>query len=202
MIETCMPVDSLDLLALLCGLGFELVDTNVQLDASPGELRLGQPAEGIVVRSADIADREAVERIAVETLVFSRFHRDARIGLDVGRRIKAAWVGNYFDGRRGQRLLVATHAERVGGFLLALESKNVGTIDLIAMEPALRGLGVVGALIHAWLEAAPTMQRFAVGTQLLNTPSLRAYGKLGFRFHKAQHVLHCHGAFRVKKGAK
>lgn len=197
MIETKVPVNAPRVLAVLADLGFRLIDTNVQFDSPAASLTLNSPPRMISVREARIEDRPTVERIAVENLITSRFHLDPAIGPELGSRIKGAWVGNYFEGRRGNGLLVVEHKGVVGGFLLVLESGSVGTIDLIALDPALRGLGAVEALIAAWLAKVPAIERVVVGTQISNHRSLRSYGKVGFRVCGAAYVLHCHGFSRV-----
>lgn len=194
MIETKVPVDAVDVLAVLCDLGFHVIDTNVQLDSPAAGLELcSSLPDEVEVRDTRSEDRSAVERVASENLVLSRFHLDGRIGIEQGRRIKRAWAGNYFEGRRGDRLLVVDNNGSVGGFLLVLQHGSLGVIDLVALEPALRGRGVLGALIHAWLTKTPAIDRVMVGTQIANVGSLRAYGKLGFRVCGSTHVLHCHG---------
>jgi hypothetical protein len=194
MIETKVSVDALNTLTFLTDLGFRLIDTNVQLDRLTTGLFLPSslPTE-VQVRDACNEDRTAVERIAAENLLTSRFHLDEKIGPEIGSRIKRAWVGNYFEGCRGDRLLVVVNNGKVGGFLLVLERGPLGIIDLVALDSALRGLGALGALVNAWFAKTSKIERVLVGTQIVNFRSLRAYGKLGFRVCSATHVLHCHG---------
>lgn len=192
MIETKVPVAELDTLVMLCHLGFRLIDTNVQLDCSVAALASGPVPPQTSVREARREDRQAVERIAADNLVTSRFHLDEQVGPELGSRIKRAWVANYFEGRRGDGMWVVEHNRAVAGFLLVLERGPVGVIDLIALDTTTRGLGAAGALIGAWLAGAPTIERVVVGTQISNVRSLRAYGKLGFRMCSAAYVLHCH----------
>ena len=107
--------------------------------------------------------------------------------------MKEAWAGNYFDGKRGEGLLVAERDGTVGGFLQVLERGDAGTIDLVALDPALRGSGAFAALIRTWLVRRPAIARVVVGTQISNVRSLRAYGRVGFRVCAASYILHCHG---------
>jgi RimJ/RimL family protein N-acetyltransferase len=80
----------------------------------------------------------------------------------------------------------------VSGFLLVLERDRLGVVDLVAVEPRVRGTGAAGALVGTWRAASPHLERIVVGTQISNVRSLRAYGKLGFRVCSATHVLHRH----------
>ncbi len=148
---------------------------------------------GVCIRNATLADRSEVERVAGDNLVTSRFHLDPQIEPARARRLKQAWLGNYFDGKRGERLLVAECDKAVGGFLLVLERRDVGTIDLIALDPRLRGSGAFAGLIRAWLDSAPAISRVVVGTQISNVRSLRSYCRIGFRVCATAYVLHYHG---------
>lgn len=193
MVDARVPVDAVAALASLTDLGFRVIDTNVQLDRPAADFAYAGAAPWLSVRRARMQDRPIVERVAADNLVTSRFHLDPRIGSALGRQIKAAWVGNFFERRRGDELFVVERDGAVEGFLLVLDRGDIGIIDLIALNPSARGQGAAGALIGAWIGAAPKMRRLLVGTQIANRESLRAYGKLGFRVCDATYVLHCHG---------
>jgi ribosomal protein S18 acetylase RimI-like enzyme len=196
LIEAKIPVADVRTVALLTSLGFRVIDTGVQLDALPAALVARAKRESWTrgVRAATPADRAAVERVAGDNLVTSRFHLDPQIEPARASGLKRAWVGNFFEGRRGDRLFVAESDRGVAGFLLVLEQDGEGVIDLIALDPILRGTGAAGALILAWMECAPALTRVVVGTQVSNVQSLRAYDKLGFRVCGASYVLHHHRA--------
>jgi ribosomal protein S18 acetylase RimI-like enzyme len=197
LIEAKIPAADVRTVALLTSLGFRVIDTGVQLDALPAALlaRVAKLERSTCrVRHATPADRAAVERVAGDNLVTSRFHLDPQIDPARASGLKRAWVGNFFEGRRGDRLFVAESDRGVAGFLLVLERDGEGVIDLIALDPILRGTGAAGALILAWVECAPALTRVVVGTQVSNVQSLRAYDKLGFRVCGASYALHHHRA--------
>lgn len=196
LIEARVPAEAVETMARLTALGFRVIDTGVQLDVPAAAIRTSTTpvlVAGVVIRDAVPADRLAVERVAGANLVTSRFHLDPQIDPARASRLKEAWAGNFFDGRRGERLLVAENDGGVGGLLLVLERGNVGTIDLIALDQGLRGSGAFASLIRAWLDSNPAIARVVVGTQISNVRSLRAYGRLGFRVCGAACVLHYHG---------
>lgn len=191
MVEAKVPSDRVSLVGALTDLGFWIVDTNVQLDAPAATLRAAvSPSAAWRVRDATPADQQAVARIVVENMTTSRYHLDPRIDPQRASALKRAWVGNFFAGLRGQRLVVAESDAGVSGFLLVLESGGRGVIDLIAVDPPLRGTGVTAGLIGAWLERSSKVARVLVGTQISNLRSLKAYGRLGFRVCGASYVLH------------
>jgi RimJ/RimL family protein N-acetyltransferase len=191
LVEAKVPVADVATLGQLTALGFRVIDTGIQLDVPAATLR-GVAPSSLPVRDATAADREAVERVTGDNLITSRFHLDPAIEPQRATALKRAWAANYFDGRRGQRLLVVDGPSAVAGFVLALERGAEGVIDLVALDPSLRGTGALGALLRAWMERAPAVTRVVVGTQASNVRSLRAYGRLGFRVCAATYVLHYH----------
>jgi ribosomal protein S18 acetylase RimI-like enzyme len=170
--------------------GFRIVDTALTF-AAPADIIRDNDAAG--VREARSADRGAVAEIARTAFQFSRFHLDSRLPKSLAGRIKAAWAENYFSGRHGDAMIVATFENRVCGFLQLLRASGDRLIiDLIAVDPRCRGRGLARGMIgHAVSVMRPA--ELVVGTQAANLRSVRLYENLGFRLSAAQLVLHCHG---------
>jgi len=193
MVEAKVSTEHPALVANLTKLGFWLIDTNVQLDV-PAAALLNVPlpngSRSWRIRDAKPDDRSALAHLVARNMVTSRYHLDPRIEPARATAFKQVWLSNFFQGRRGDGLLVADADTGVQGFLLVLEKGDQGVIDLIAVDPALRGTGVVRGLIRAWLQRAPQITRVVVGTQVSNVASLRAYGKLGFRICATSYLLH------------
>ena len=180
--------------SLLQDLGFRTIDAALTFEASALTAPAGDPR----VRFARAEDRVAVEQLAGSAFVFSRFHLDPAIPTWLAHRVKAAWAGNFFAGKRGDGMVVAEHAGVVAGFLQLLWSPgDVLTIDLIAVAPGSARSGLARAMIgFAAVNGVGDQRRprgFRVGTQAANTPSVRLYESLGFRLSQAQFVLHHHG---------
>ena len=193
MVEVKVPTDAVALVGQLTALGFWIIDTSVQLDAPAALFRaapISSPGGAWRLRDAGPGDREAVARVVEENMTTSRYHLDPRIDPARATRFKSVWATNFFEGLRGQRLLVAEDARGVGAILLVLEQGGRGVIDLVAVDQRLRGAGTVSGLIRAWLAGSPHVVNVQVGTQVSNIASLRAYGKLGFRVCAASYVLH------------
>jgi ribosomal protein S18 acetylase RimI-like enzyme len=175
----------------LADAGFRVVDTALTFTAAAGDIPMD---DGASLRLATPDDRAAVAAMARDGFRFSRFHLDPHIPPALAGRIKAAWAENFFAGRRGDAMIVASVDGAVGGFLQLLKLGNDRLIiDLIAVAARCRGRGVARAMIG---RAARTMAavELIVGTQAANTPSVRLYEGLGFRLTSAQLVLHHHGA--------
>ena len=184
--------------------GFRLVDTLVTFAGSPAPAarprRKGTtPSDLASARPARPEDRVCVERIAGESLVLSRFHLDPALGIALGRRVKQAWVANFFAGARGDAMCVVEAEGAVRGFLLALHDRAAArlAIDLIAVDPAWQGRGLGQLLVRGSSAAWPAAREAVAGTQLANAGSHRFYQSLGWTLTRATHVLHWHRGRRA-----
>lgn len=190
-IAASVPVGDTTALLRLQGLGFRVVDVNVQF--SRPAVPLAAPAS-VAVRFARPEDSPGVRRVARSSFLYDRFHRDPAIGAALAGRIKEEWAANYFAGGRGDWMVVAEHDGLVIGFLqlLAGEGDSV-VIDLVAVEEKWRGRGVAKSMIaFASLGCRGKPVPLRVGTQLANEASLRLYTGLGFRIASAFYILHWH----------
>ena len=180
------------LLSTLTDAGFRVVDTALTFDGAISG------ASGRRVRFARPEDRAKVARIAGSVFRYSRFHLDPLVPAGVADAIKSSWAGNYFDGKRGDGMVVAEEDGKVIGFLQLLRApQDRLIIDLIGVDPARQGHGLGREMIlhgarhgigDSWIPA-----RIIVGTQAANTPSVRLYESLGLRLSSAQYVAHHHG---------
>lgn len=167
--------------------GMRVVDVNVTLRREAGPS--GVAPSNVTVRDAVDADRDAVGAIAEHEYDVSRFHLDPEFPDDVAGRIKRDWTTAFFDGKRGDRLLVAELGDRVVGFHLVVEQDAERVIDLIAVTAEVRGAGAGTALVAALLDAEP-LKPVVVGTQASNTGATRLYERLGFTVAETRYVLH------------
>ncbi len=171
---------------------FRLVDTNL-LFHKPVVLYEGTRKDA-VVRFAAPADEANAVSIARSSFIYSRFHLDSQIPKETADKIKAEWVGNYFRGQRGSRLVVAEEEGHVIGFMLVLcdEERRLITIDLIATEKAHRQRGIAAEMVRFAEGAMQHYKEITVGTQLANMPSIKLYERLGFTLQSASYVFHYH----------
>jgi len=174
--------------------GFRVVDTNLTFSMTvkmPEENKT--TAAEVVCREAVESDEIAIRDCARDNFVYSRFHLDPLIPKKVADTIKGEWAGNFFCGKRGDRMLVAESEGRVMGFCQMLEpSKERSVIDLIAVEGSRRRMGVGKALIESAARHCGEGNILVVGTQVANIPSVRLYERAGFRLDHSQYVLHRH----------
>lgn len=174
--------------------GFRIVDTALTLETR----RLSHVGTaGSRVRLATSDDAATVVGIARQSFRYSRFHLDPDIPLSLADEIKARWAGNFFSGQRGDYMVVAECDGRVVGFLqLIAAADHVLMIDLIAVHPDSRGLGLAAAMIGFAGKACGHPRMVRVGTQSANFPSLSLYHKLGFQVVSSSYIFHHHGPSR------
>ena len=198
LVWTKVPTETPGRVEELLRYGFRLISTEVQLaHRSGGTVRsfpFGDSGSRISVRSAQPAEEGSVCDIAATAFTEDRFHRDPKVGADAAKRIKRAWVENFFKGKRGDRMLLAEGSDgSVAGFVQLLDRPDATVIDLIAVTPSAQGNGIGRALTEAVLDDSLERSReVRVGTQLTNSRSLQLYTQLGFSIIASSHVLHLH----------
>lgn len=172
-------------------LGFDEVEELVTFEAPISNRR---PRKGEEIRSAVESDRERVVEIARHAYTHSRFHRDSLIPNVVADKIKANWTAGFFDGTRGNDLLVASVNGRISGYLLLIEHEDKLIIDLIAVDELDRGRGLAKALVEYAMKRAPNhIKLMSAGTQESNRNSISFYKALGFSRTTHQLTFHKHG---------
>lgn len=171
--------------------GFKLVDTWVQFELN-GQ-REPMPLAPFEIRFATAEDAASAVEVARKNFVYSRFHRDPQISNDLANKVKADWVQNYFNGKRGDQMVVALKDDEIVGFLQILFQDDDGwIIDQVAVDASVQGQGVGISMIQFALEENQSREVVTVGTQVANIRSIRMYEKLGFRLIRSQYVFHYH----------
>lgn len=190
-----VPVSQVDTAIVVQRAGFLLVDTNIGFEKRLSDATHPPPPSAVGCRLANAADEPRVLSIAESAFRFSRFHLDPAIPKAIADNVKRVWVSNFFNGTRGDALIVAEERKEPIGFLLLLDfNEPTVTIDLIATAPAQERRGIASAML-AFAEAqAPAALAFRVGTQVANIPSVRLYEKLNYRLISAHYVFHYHPA--------
>jgi len=189
-----VPVTSVEQAGRLTQAGFRVIDVNVTFEREP-EQQTGINSS-VLVRDIRPGDEDAVLDIAETAFIYSRFHLDPLIPMEMANRIKREWIANYIRKQRGERLLVAEVDGKPAGFLALLvsgETEKTGVIDLIAVARSMQGRGVAKGLIEYHIrDAYRKYARLAVGTQIANVPSMRLYARCGYNISSSTYVLHAH----------
>ena len=165
------------------------MDTNIQFCRDLGPLQYSDYG----IRLAKLQDRKSVSEIAKSSFIYDRFHLDDEISPEISSNIKLNWADNYFNQLRGDQMIVAEVGKDIVGFLQLVEMDHgVVVIDLIAVNQAHRGGGLAKNMIGYAIDYYKNKDALLVGTQLINTSSLRLYQKVGFLYKSSQYILHHH----------
>lgn len=148
------------------------------------------------IRYAASSDRDGVKNVANTSFEYSRFHTDPLFPTSLANRIKQQWASEYFNGNRGDEMIVAVDdVSNVVGFLLLI-FKPILTIDLIAVDRGFRKHGIAKGMIKYAESQFNFSDDIQVGTQLTNAPSIRLYTSLEFRPTSIEYVMHYHGEIK------
>ena len=186
-----------DLVHALGAVGFRIVDVNTTFTRRP-DAQEGNCSDYIVITDDILPDHYgAVLDIAESSFVHSRFHLDPLICNETANSLKRAWVENYINNKRGERLIVAIIDDVPVGFLAVLaksiDGKETRIIDLVAVGSEHQGRGVGKAMVSYFVRRyAGVCPLLRVGTQVANAVSLRLYEKAGFLLDEATFILHAH----------
>jgi ribosomal protein S18 acetylase RimI-like enzyme len=191
--------DQVEALERFQSLGFRVVDLNLQLERRTSRVApttsFSSHSDRITVGWAQASHRVEVREMARSSFLLSRFHLDPKMENAVADQIKATWAENFFQGKRGDRMIVSTIENEVVGFILIIEGDDFACLDLVAVSIDHRRKGIVTIMIEFALKGLGHKDKFIVGTQISNIPSIRAYEKLGFSTFSTSYVLHYHGSF-------
>jgi ribosomal protein S18 acetylase RimI-like enzyme len=136
-------------------------------------------------------DYEEVVKITEKSFKLDRFSLDDRLPQSLQSKVKMSWIGANLRQERNTKTFVSRSEDgKVQGFSSLLLSKNLITIDLIAVGPEFRNKGIASALVRVSQEFAHSRSLpLEVGTQQTN-PANRIYRKNGFILQNVLHVSH------------
>ena len=141
----------------------------------------------------------ALDELAISAGVFSRFRVDRRLPQEKFESMYRRWIERSVSGELADAVLVATVADRddapqdsLAGMVTLSEAEGIGSIGLIAVAGAHRGLGIGSRLMHAahqWMRDRDAHEATVV-TQMANAPACRLYERFGYRVSRLQHYYH------------
>ncbi|MBL4654263.1 MAG: GNAT family N-acetyltransferase [Bacteroidia bacterium] len=172
-------------------LGFNLIDTNVSFEKNLSPILDFKFTCNVLL--ARPVDEEKTVELASRTMRNSRFHLDKCFEQSTADYLKGEWVRNYFKGKRGDAMVIALEKDKIVGFLQLIKSNgNKLFIDLIGVDSSIRNKGIASNMIHFAESEFKDCEKYVVGTQVSNIPSIRLYEKLGFKMISSNYVFHYH----------
>ncbi len=157
-----------------------------------------QAGESVTTRLSCSDDVAALMDIARTSFTKDHFHRDHFFPQGKSDELFAKWVYNSCNGLADIVLVAVEDSAEPCGFIacrteeVGPESKY-GVIDLVAVSPSRQGMGIGTRLVKeaaTWFACKQNVHSIFVGTQANNIPSIRTYGKAGFRLLYTELTLH------------
>ncbi len=137
-------------------------------------------------------DKKELVNLSKKSFINSRFFKDTKIPKITGEKIKSNWIKNFFDGKRGNSIVVYEKNKKICGFILLIYKKNNLIIDLIAVNKKFRGKNIGSKLIESSIFLYNKAKKIYAGTQLSNKSSIRFYKKNKFRITEKGYTFHRH----------
>jgi dTDP-4-amino-4,6-dideoxy-D-galactose acyltransferase len=174
-----VPLEEASVIGELTSRGFVIADTALDFARRVDE----HTATGTdACETATAGDIEALEQIAEEAIIHSRFDNSV-FGDRARQRLYAQWVANAVSGEFDDICLLDRTAGKVTGFVTCRkESNDCCRIGLLAVRPGFRGKGIGNQLIAAARRyaAARDCGLLRVSTQYGNRPAVGLYSGTGF----------------------
>lgn len=160
--------------------GFHLVDVRTTLERPAAQTLPTAPA--LRVRRQVEADVPALEDIAGEAHLNTRFGRDGRFPRDRVAELYRTWIRKECAGSADEVLVVEAEGTPLGYVTCQAGAGGAGKIGLIAVRNGERKRGAGTALLRAALEwlAARGVQEVSVVTQGHDVAAMRLYERTGF----------------------
>jgi len=186
-----VPTDRLSHVHFLENSGFKLIDTNLILNRLLGVEENVKLSKNCSIRFTEPGDKDEVVNLAKNNFRFSRFHLDLEVDNNIANYIKGKWIENYYNGKRGDEMIVACVTEKIAGFLLLIKHEKTLIIDLIAVNAQYQRKKIASDMINYTISNFD-FSELQVGTQVGNIPSIHLYENLGFRMIGSEYVFHFH----------
>lgn len=164
--------------------GFRLVDVRVTMTHVRGTPSpFATDVRRLEVRSWRDSDMSDLRRLALESYPISRFYYDGHFPREKCAELYATWIERSCGGEADAVLVAAIDGAVAGYISCHLPGEDGrGTFGLIAVDDALRRLGVGDALLRegiAWLEQRGA-ERISIATQGRNIGTQRFVQRHGF----------------------
>ncbi len=145
-----------------------------------------------VIAYTEHSPTPALEFLAFESGMYSRFKTDPNISNAIFEKIYKLWIANSTNKQIAQAVLVANKGQDLAGMITLGDKNGRGDIGLLAVHPNYRGLKIGADLVYAaqaWF-IAQGFKTSQVVTQLENKPACALYEKCGYFVEKIEHFYH------------
>lgn len=186
----------------LLNIGFEIWDTNLKFEVLGSSItyKRNKKTKGNIqidfIKEKSEVQRDQLEKIAKESLTFSRFNYDVNLPVGCAQEIKGTWARDIYEGKRGDGLLLALDGNMVVGFLGFIKnSSDIDRyqIDLLAVKSDQQQKKIGTNLLRQFNNLLLNDNSLGIaGTSILNYPAINLYISFGYKITGSQQILHYH----------
>lgn len=135
---------------------------------------------------------DELNRLAIESGVYSRFRRDPRFKNNEFVRLYSKWISDSIQMKIADKLLVFEEDDQLRGFVSIRYKNESAEIGLIAVHGNSRGRGIAMALLNAafFHSRQQDFPFIRIVTQQDNIPAMKLYLKAGFRLEHKVYIYH------------
>lgn len=170
-----------------------LADINMQFSRKiSNEIIKSYDSQEIRIEEAINPSREILQ-IGEKAFIHSRFYNDSNLSIERSKLIYVNWLKNAFN-KIGKYFVKFIDEKNITlGFLLFSIDKNVGIIELIAVDPSTSIKGIGQKMIKSLISflALKKVETISVGTQGNNLKAQNFYYYCGFRLVACHSIYHC-----------
>ena len=173
--------------------GFELVDTQLMYCIDTEQHYSHKDTkETVRFRGYQAEDKAQIINIAKSAYVIDQYHSDSKLDNTLCDIYYSEWAKNCCEGLADKVLVAVVSDHKVVGYLTLNYRADTAVVGLAAVDRQFRGRGLFTFLLRNTLEmlCREKIQYLLYGTQLSNTPVLKAMGHLGGTIDHSNHVMH------------
>lgn len=175
---------------------FKLVDEKVVLHQELSSNSFDLPSDFFTIKSFDklIHNRQELEKLALESGIYSRFNIDENFKSGEYNKLYLKWIALSIEEKLAFDIIIATDKnETIVGFVtLNKKSENLVDIGLVAVSDGFRGMGIGKSLMNYALNKSFELgyKEIQVVTQITNINAMKLYESVGFNIKEKTFVYH------------
>lgn len=139
-----------------------------------------------------IHSKKELINLNLKSGIYSRFYTDNNFSKMDYEKLYNQWITNCLEDTKNSIIIVKTINSKLAGFIALKEKKDSFDIQLLAVDPANRGLGIGSLLIQEskQFSLAKGFKTISVTTQLNNFPAMQLYKKNNFSISNIKNIFH------------
>lgn len=141
----------------------------------------------------EIHPYEDLERLALESGIYSRFKVDTNFALNEYERLYTKWIENSVKNKKAFNTGIYFKDKKLLGFTTVEEKTTaLADIGLVAVDPVARGKGIGTLLIEDAKKKAyeRSFKKIQVVTQAANVSAIALYERCNFNIEEQKYIYH------------